>query len=396
MKDFIRNKSGITLTALVVTIIIMIILAGVTLRLTIGDEGVISQSMNAKEEQTKSVYQELITVEVAAEKIAGTDDRETFLKNIQTRLEGKEEFEDASYEIKNGNTLVITTKEGYEYAIIGDKVILADGGNGSGGNGGGSGSTEIPEIKQEEISFKAQPSYWVNTGISLEIFSKKHPTLNVEYTDDPAQLTADTWTPYGGKISVDSNKTIYARLRNEAGPSKIYATREIKNIDKVAPVLTSQSFKSSDVTTKGFKVELEVKDEHSGLAQITWNYKLKGDTKWTKSVTDLYHNLHTADSGVTETVKKEHVFDKMKSGTYMVQANIYDVAGNITPTDPIEVVIGSIDDTLNDTTGGGSGIGSATYTPTGWTNESVTVTLPTIPEFETRYTTDGSLSLIHI
>ena len=59
MKDFIRNKSGITLTALVVTIIIMIILAGVTLRLTIGDEGVISQSMNAKEEQTKSVYQEI-------------------------------------------------------------------------------------------------------------------------------------------------------------------------------------------------------------------------------------------------------------------------------------------------------------------------------------------------
>ncbi len=35
MKDFIKSKSGITLTALVVTIIIMIILAGVTLRLTI-------------------------------------------------------------------------------------------------------------------------------------------------------------------------------------------------------------------------------------------------------------------------------------------------------------------------------------------------------------------------
>ncbi len=35
MKDFIKNKKGITIIALVVTIIIMIILAGVTLFLVI-------------------------------------------------------------------------------------------------------------------------------------------------------------------------------------------------------------------------------------------------------------------------------------------------------------------------------------------------------------------------
>ncbi len=35
MKDFIKNKNGITLIALVITIIILIILAGVTLRLIV-------------------------------------------------------------------------------------------------------------------------------------------------------------------------------------------------------------------------------------------------------------------------------------------------------------------------------------------------------------------------
>ena len=62
-----------------------------------GDEGVISQSMHAKEEQTKSVYKELITVEVAAEKIAGTDGTEEYLNNIKVRLQIKDEFKGADY-----------------------------------------------------------------------------------------------------------------------------------------------------------------------------------------------------------------------------------------------------------------------------------------------------------
>ena len=349
--------------------------------------------MNAKEEQAKSVYKELITVEVAAEKIAGTDDTTTFLGNIQSRLEEKEEFEDAEYELKNGNTLVIKTKEGYEFAVVGDKVILADDGNGgNGGSGSSGGNTTIPEIKDGVIKFKTVPSYWVNTGVTLEITSPKHPTWTVKYSDN---YEATEWETYNGKVTIDSNKAIYAKLENEAGISKDFSTHNITNIDKSAPRLSSQSFKAVEgsITTRGFKVELEVQDKESGLAQITWNYKLKSETKWTKNVTDLYHNLHTKDKGNTELVRKEHTFDRLPSGTYLVQANIYDVAGNVTPTDPIEVKIGTIDDITSGSGEGGSGSGSGTskYSPTGWTNESVTVTLPTIDGFETRYTTDGSI-----
>ena len=71
MNRFVKNKKGITLIALVVTIIILIILTGVTLLLTIGDEGVITRAMNAKIEHDKSVYEEFIMIEVAAEEIAG-------------------------------------------------------------------------------------------------------------------------------------------------------------------------------------------------------------------------------------------------------------------------------------------------------------------------------------
>ena len=126
MNRFVKNKKGITLIALVVTIIILIILTGVTLLLTIGDEGVITRAMNAKIEHDKSVYEEFIMIEVAAEEIAGTKETDIYLKNIQNRLEEKREFEGSNYEIKNGNTLAIKTKEGYKYAVIKGKVIRVE------------------------------------------------------------------------------------------------------------------------------------------------------------------------------------------------------------------------------------------------------------------------------
>ena len=50
--SIIKNK-GITLIALVITIIIMIFLAGVAIQLAIGDNGLISKSNKARLEQAK-------------------------------------------------------------------------------------------------------------------------------------------------------------------------------------------------------------------------------------------------------------------------------------------------------------------------------------------------------
>ena len=44
-----KSKRGITLVALVITIIIMIILAGVSVQLVLGENGVLTKSKTAKE-----------------------------------------------------------------------------------------------------------------------------------------------------------------------------------------------------------------------------------------------------------------------------------------------------------------------------------------------------------
>ena len=54
---FKRNK-GITLIALVVTIIVLLILAGVSINLVLGENGLITQAQEAKEKSTSGMNEE--------------------------------------------------------------------------------------------------------------------------------------------------------------------------------------------------------------------------------------------------------------------------------------------------------------------------------------------------
>lgn len=54
-----RQNSGITLVALVVTIVILLILAGVSINLVVGNNGIITQAKKAREETNKSIENEM-------------------------------------------------------------------------------------------------------------------------------------------------------------------------------------------------------------------------------------------------------------------------------------------------------------------------------------------------
>lgn len=50
----LKNSKGITLVALVVTIVVLLILAGVSLSLTVGQNGIISRAKEAKNAQANA------------------------------------------------------------------------------------------------------------------------------------------------------------------------------------------------------------------------------------------------------------------------------------------------------------------------------------------------------
>ena len=60
-----KNKRGITLIALVIAIIILIILAGISINLLLGENGIITRSKNAKEQHEYAAAKEIIDLKLA-------------------------------------------------------------------------------------------------------------------------------------------------------------------------------------------------------------------------------------------------------------------------------------------------------------------------------------------
>ncbi len=103
-----NSNKGITLISLVITIIILLILAGVTLSLTLGDNGIINQAQKAKEAQEIAAIKEDIQLAIL--------DKEIEKGGASLSKEELDEILKDYGEIQeDGNT--IKTDEGYEIDI---------------------------------------------------------------------------------------------------------------------------------------------------------------------------------------------------------------------------------------------------------------------------------------
>ena len=61
----LRNQKGITLVALVVTIIVLLILAGVSLSLVAGSDGILSRATNAVDKNLEATVEERVNMKLA-------------------------------------------------------------------------------------------------------------------------------------------------------------------------------------------------------------------------------------------------------------------------------------------------------------------------------------------
>ena len=132
----LNNKKGITLIALVVTVVVLIILAGVSINAVLGDNGIIK-----KANQAASVTKEAEVKEAINRTIL-----EFYLTNDYETLEDflKAKAEDGSIDsvTKNADG-TLTVKKG-EYSVTVENKTNSSGGSSSGGSTGG--ETQTPEI----------------------------------------------------------------------------------------------------------------------------------------------------------------------------------------------------------------------------------------------------------
>ena len=365
-----KINKGITLIALVITIIVLLILSGVSVAMLTGKNGLFEKARLARENTEKAEYKEIIKMAQAEDNI--TTDR---LRGKETKLNGIAEILNKDkklgegtgtqinkeYQDKENPRLVVKTKEGWVYIVTVDGIKEL-----------GKVDGDIPldiDVKNGDIKYIYEPNYWTNSDVevSLSIAKEEYKEFKIQYSYD-----LKTWKDYTEKIVVENNKAIYSRITTGTSVSESYATGNVINIDKKEAEI-STAMNSSNVTTKGFTVNVGVTDENSGLGKIVWYYKKSDATSYTSEEV-IYKDLHSVQAGETTAVTKSKTYDNLTSGTYNVYAEIYDVAGNITRANssdkPLEITLGTVAGLTDANT-------KFKANPTGWTNGKVTMTAST-------------------
>ena len=121
-----KNNIGITLIALVVTIIVLLILAGVSIAMLTGENGILTQAQNAKEETTKSEEEEKIKMAVMGSSI-NDDGFVEMIDETSFKNELKNQFGNQKLDVVvNGDGSFIITVEDTQrkYYVNDDKTVI--------------------------------------------------------------------------------------------------------------------------------------------------------------------------------------------------------------------------------------------------------------------------------
>lgn len=103
-----KRSQGITLVALVVTIIILIILAGVTIYFAMGENGIVTKARNSKQQYTKEEIKEKLSLKIDDIQIE---------KQGNANLSDLDELNLEGYDVSAGNIgrILIVTKDSEKY-----------------------------------------------------------------------------------------------------------------------------------------------------------------------------------------------------------------------------------------------------------------------------------------
>ncbi len=118
-----ERNNGITLIALVITIIILLILAGISIGILTGENGVLSKASKAKEETEINHYKEQIELIRTELKLQNENYTSPTIEQIETALQPKEWIQGMEIiTVEGTEKLKLTTKENYIFYITENEV----------------------------------------------------------------------------------------------------------------------------------------------------------------------------------------------------------------------------------------------------------------------------------
>ncbi len=286
---FPTSNSAITLIALIITIIVLLILAGVTLNMVMGDSGIFSKANQAKNKTEVAQYEEelrMCVLEIQADEATNgtTFGIDTIRKNLVEKVKELENTEEIEITSPEGNATIEGTYKGYEYKIdekyvvhIGDKatgIIL-------------------------KTSF--EPKGWTNQNVTATITIKSNNGIN-KVEPDEGRKNGNEYIIT--KENIAENTSFEYTVTDGQGNTQT-KTAVINTIDKNAP---ADFTIAAENTAEGLKITGDTTDAESGIDKYEYYAKKSTDSDYTKYESNPITGL--------------------ASGTYSVYAIAYDKAEN--------------------------------------------------------------------
>lgn len=298
-----KEQKGITLVALVITIILLLILAGISIQ-AITNQGIFAQAQNAKKETQRSQVAEWLNLKLIEEKMnkpTGTAE-EIIEATRQNVIENKNELEKIGNPVtvedtkneEDGEKVAVyfyvqVDEDIYKVEMAGAMLIDKEAGS-------------IPDLKEGDITFTYKVDGQV---IDKDTWTNKEVTVtaSTEITGYTLQTSKDgkTWSNSKSQTFTENGK-IYATLYNgrNYGSSVV---ENISNIDTKDPEANIQLTSTSPITSSTLPVQINTKvvhsDEQSGINISETSWVLSNNSEKIGTNKDLYTEKFIGENDVT-------------------------------------------------------------------------------------------------
>ena len=277
-----KNSKGITLIALVITIIVLLILAGVTIATLTGDNGILTQAGNAKEQTEKADIIERAKIEIVG--VQSENNGELPKEDLDRILKSYDK--DGTIRIDDeGNRYIVTSKN---YKILASDIW----------------SKETPVIvakkvlKTDSTATEAKdksPYVLYNNILCRVLYNDDTHGIQIISADNVGNVTlgnGDTLVgnadfEYDGSVTINDNFKLAATSYNKAVTTLNNKAKTYKN----STALDARCLGSDPVPTNGVFAEDVAgywSRSYEYLKKYGWNDKFKtSDTKYKEDVAKL-------------------------------------------------------------------------------------------------------------
>ena len=335
-----KNNKGITLVALVVTIVVLLILAGVSINLVLGNNGIIAKAKDAETKSAEASQNDLkgmSDLEDEMDKQLGTCDP---LKKIPTKTleEAKVDFvkEKTKVEFSDGNVII---PEGFKIADVPaskvqDGVVIED-----------KDRNQFVWVPVATIADYKRTAYSTN-GATEETDTATN-SIKIKYNSSLYNYYFTEAMPDDEKKSVDTYKGFYIG-RYEAGDKESTEAKKLSGSNDVTKTVTIKkgqapynyvkktqavSLAEGFATKQGYKAKTKLVSSYAWDTTIAFiektvnNYGSSSSQGNYSDTSVTYKDI--TDESKPEKTKAENSSLLVATGQTTPVCNIYDMGGNV-------------------------------------------------------------------